>query len=175
MLCAVLSSETNSQESECDKESVCSDGSWIIAPAPTFRAATGGGSETLTEAGHSLENLLIEHPTMSVYGLHQGTEEGGGGREEREREQERARAQAREMVLLRNRQRYQVARQLHVPVGSNRNHQTESIAKPKTDTLRVTRKSARRGNNVRQRNTRGCSRQVMSIKKCSFVAGRRRC
>ena len=127
----------------------------------------------MAEAGRSLENLLIEHPTMSVYGqvsLHGGREEEGGD-EEREREQRRARAEAREMVLLRNRQRYQVARQLHVPVGSNRNHKTESPAK--TDALRVTRKAARRHNNTRQRNARG--RQVMSMKKCSFVAGRRRC
>jgi hypothetical protein len=167
-------SETTSQESECDRESVCSDGSWIITPAPTFRAT---GSETVAEAGRSLENLLIEHPTMSVYGqvsLHGGREEGGDEeRELREREQRRARAEAREMVLLRNRQRYQVARQLHVPVGSNRNHKTESPARPKTDALRVTRKAARRHNNTRQRNARG--RQVMSVKKCSFVAGRRRC
>ena len=164
--------ETTSQESECDRESVCSDGSWIITPAPTFRATA---SETVTETGRSLENLLIEHPTMSVYGhVSLREDEEAAVREEREREQQQQRARAREMVLVRNRQRYQVARQLQLPVGSNHNHQAgEAAAKSKTDTLRVTRKIARRHNNVRQRNARG--RQVMNVKKCSFVAGRRRC
>eukprot|EP00731_Ephydatia_muelleri_P027079 Em0018g1179a len=46
-----------------DNESVCSDASWVVAPAPRFR-----DSPETTNAGHPLENLLIEHPAMSVYG-----------------------------------------------------------------------------------------------------------
>ena len=48
-----------------DNESVCSDASWVVAPAPRFC----GSSETNeSKSNHPLENLLIEHPTMSVYG-----------------------------------------------------------------------------------------------------------
>ena len=155
--------DSTSQESECDRESVCSDGSWVVAPAPTFRVT--GGTNSVSTTGHPLENLLIEHPTMSVYGQVPRRET------PREGERERAQAQAREAVLLRNRQRYQVAERLQVPLGTNRNHQAGT--KPKGDQLRVTRKAVRRHNNVRQRNGRG--RQTLSVKKCSFVAGRRRC
>ena len=48
-----------------DNESVCSDASWVVAPAPRFRGSpeTDAGNQN-----HPLENLLIEHPAMSVYG-----------------------------------------------------------------------------------------------------------
>ncbi len=42
-------------------ESMASDGSWVLMPATTF---TGGPATAPT---HPMEDLLIEHPTMSVY------------------------------------------------------------------------------------------------------------
>lgn len=48
-----------------DNESVCSDASWVVAPAPRFR---GSPETNESKQNHPLENLLIEHPTMSVYG-----------------------------------------------------------------------------------------------------------
>lgn len=51
-----------SSDSDHDQESVCSDGSWIITPAPHFQ-----GLGQSCEVSHPLEDLLIEHPTMSVY------------------------------------------------------------------------------------------------------------
>lgn len=174
-------SDVTSQESECDRESVASDGSWIITPAPTFRASS---NENMTQSGHPLENLLIEHPTMSVY-RHVPRTEGGQEdeemedervREEREREElERARAEAREIALVRNRQRYQVAMQLELPLAVGGNRNTHSTTKPsKTDKLRVTRKTAKRQNKTRM--ARGKQQQfTTTVKKCSFVAGRRRC
>ena len=59
---------TDKQLSE-DASSVCSemsDSSWVIAPSPRFRTLSTPNS-TSHEA---LENLLIEHPTMSVYAQH---------------------------------------------------------------------------------------------------------
>ena len=179
--------DTTSQESECDHESVLSDRSWVITPTPMFRATHDG---TVTDASHPLENLLIEHPTMSVYDQvprESATEQRAATnvgadeqmdeeKEEEEREQQRTRAQAqaREMVLLRNRQRYQVAVQLQVPpVHQNRNQNTEQSGKMAKMPLRVTRKTTRRHNNTRLKSARG--RQNLSVKKCSFVAGRRRC
>lgn len=164
--------ESTSQESECDHESVCSDGSWIITPAPTFRVTTTNST------AHPLENLLIEHPTMSVYGHVQRDGDVGSSEdedrlrdEEVERERQRAQAQEREVVLLRNRERYQMSVQLQLPLT---HHKTEqSLIKTEKGPLRVTRKSTRRHNNIKQRNGRG--KQNLTIKKCSFVAGRRRC
>ena len=164
IVCVCVAGGTTSQESECERESVCSDGSWIITPAPTFRVT---GSQAAPD--HPLENLLIEHPTMSVYGqMTRGTTERPEDEEEAERERERAQ-QAREMVILRNRQRMQVAEQLQLPLAPNKNRQI----RPKADQVRVTRRAARRLNSVRQRNNRG--RQTVIMKKCTFVAGRRRC
>lgn len=168
--------DATSQESECDLESACSDGSWTITPAPTFRVT---GNHTDADTAHPLENLLIEHPTMSVYG--QVPEEGEGTRDEEEddrksendREQERARAQAREMVRLRNRQRYQVAVQLQLPMRNNQNNCAEQLTKTIKTPLRVTRKGAQRHNQTKQKTARG--KQNLHVKKCSFVAGRRRC
>jgi len=51
--------------SESDCESVTSDGSWVITPAPTFRGPKSG--QPACDVFHPLEDLLIEHPTMSVY------------------------------------------------------------------------------------------------------------
>ena len=129
-----------------------------------------------------MENLLIEHPTMSVYGQVRVGGEGGEREEEeeeedeeaeRERQRERQRreqAQARELVLLRNRERYQVALQLQLPTNSHQH----STPDPKTERgpLRVTRKATRRrNNNVKA----GRGKQNLALKKCTFVAGRRRC
>ena len=43
----------------------CSGESWLVTPPPCFTA--GGRSEDRVEAS-PMENLLIEHPSMSVYG-----------------------------------------------------------------------------------------------------------
>lgn len=43
----------------------CSGESWLVTPPPCFTA--GGRSEERVEAS-PMENLLIEHPSMSVYG-----------------------------------------------------------------------------------------------------------
>ena len=159
---------------------MCSDGSWVVTPAPTFRVT---GNHSTTDATHPLENLLIEHPTMSVYGQvpargerdarnEENVRDVGGERRTDTRERQVARAQA-EMIQLRNRQRYQVAVQLQLPMNNNRNHSTDSSAKTAKTPLRVTRRGTRRHNQNRHKPARG--KQNLSIKKCSFVAGRRRC
>ena len=50
---------SSSQESDAVSESA---GSWVVAPPPCLTL-----EDSLSEMG-SLENLLIEHPSMSVYG-----------------------------------------------------------------------------------------------------------
>ncbi len=44
----------------------CSDESWLVTPPPCF--TEGGRSMYIMEAS-SMENLLIEHPSMSVYSM----------------------------------------------------------------------------------------------------------
>lgn len=100
-------------------------------------------------------------------------EEGEEGGNEREQQRLRAQEQAREMVLLRNRQRHQVAVHLQAPVPQNRNMTMEQSSKVTRTPQRVTRRSARRHNNTRQKSAR--ARQNLGVRKCSFVAGRRRC
>lgn len=126
---------------------------------------------------------------MSVYGqvpregateqkatTNEGVDEGMevGEMEEREQQRARALAEARERTLLRNRQRHQVAVHLQVPpVIQKHNQNTERSSKTAKSPLRVTRKATRRHNNTSQKSARG--RQNLRMKKCSFVAGRRRC
>ena len=158
---------------------MCSDGSWIVTPAPTFRVT---GDRVQTDAAHPLENLLIEHPTMSVYGqVHEEGEENGNkeGEEEteegNEQELQRARNHAQEMVRLRNRQRYAVAVQLQLPTQNERKYDTELPAtKAAKSPLRVTKKGVRRHNQIKHKTLRG-RQQTLHVKKCTFVAGRRRC
>lgn len=178
----LLSPDHASLESECERESVCSDSSWIITPGPTFR---GTGQQVSTEVSHPLENLLIEHPTMSIYGQVPGegnenreeVREGAVGETQRqadtsETDLQRTRNQTQEMVLLRNRQRYQVAVHLQLPLQTAQVDSGDSAASAKPP-LRLTKKGTRRMNLVKHRNTRG--KQTYHIKKSTFVAGRRRC
>ena len=123
---------------------------------------------------------------MSVYGDVMGQRNGNGEEEEEEvrvlgemqgqadtnerHMEQRMRNQARELVLLRNRQRYEVAVHLQLPQQSG---QTDEVGSSTATPLRVTRKGARRRNMAKHRSTRG--KQMYRIKKCSFVAGRRKC
>lgn len=112
---------------------------------------------------------------MSVYGqVPEGEERTRNeGEDTRMEENERGRQRAREVVLLRNRQRYQVAVQLQLPTQNNHNHGAEQSGKTAKTPLRVTRKGARRHNQIKQKTARG--KLNLHVKKCSFVAGRRRC
>lgn len=122
---------------------------------------------------------------MSVYGQVPG--ESNGNREEvregaaeetqrqadtSERDLQRMRNQTREMVLLRNRQRHQVAVHLQLPLQTAQVDPRESAGSAKPP-LRVNRRGTRRLNLVKHRSTRG--KQTYHIKKSTFVAGRRRC
>ena len=150
---------------ECDHESVCSDSSWIITPAPTFRVTN---SQMDANDTHSLENLLIEHPTMSIYEQVEPEGENGERTEDGEQSQ-RPRHQEQEVVMMRNRQRYQVAMQLQLPLRKGK----KDAHHAKKSSLRVTRKEARRLNMTL--NKSGRRKQTLHVKKCSFVAGHRRC
>ncbi|XP_053105187.1 tumor protein p53-inducible nuclear protein 1 isoform X2 [Hemicordylus capensis] len=63
--------------------------SWFITPPPCF---TAGGLTTIKVETSPLENLLIEHPSMSVYAVHNTchsfNKTSGGGEEEEEEEEE---------------------------------------------------------------------------------------
>lgn len=158
--------------SECDLDSVCSDGSWILTPAPTFKHSAGSAppDETL----HPLEDLLIEHPTMSFYHQNSINEESNES-EIRETEVEVPDAnleeqnQNRELVLFQNRRRQQLAAHMQIPLTR------ETVGSPRKDgngkPPKLTRRALKRHNNNSALRL-GVKHQVQ---KCGFKAGRRRC
>lgn len=153
--------------SECDLDSVCSDCSWVITPAPTFRRSSGHAHHS--ETSHSLEDLLIEHPTMSVYrqnstneeaSLHRDTESEGINEEIEEQNQNR------ELALLENRRRRQLAAHMDIPVNEPKKAALKNgSGKPQ----KLTRRALKRHNPMSRI---GAKHQVQ---KCGFKAGRRRC
>ena len=173
-----LNSEHNSHiNSDCDCDS---ESSWVITPAPTFRE-----SSQSNDIFHPMEDLLIEHPTMSVYhharttggvsnsneqltninhasedGAQGETPTGRGGHEN----------QNRELVLLQNRLRHQVAVQMAIPLVPVRQQSPRTLLPYKPPKL--TRKALKR------HNTNSCGqkgKQSYRVQKCWFKAGRRRC
>ena len=164
------SGNSNSRvNSECDLDSQCSDSSWIITPAPTFRRS---GSNYLNEPAHSLEDLLIEHPAMSVYRQNSLDHE---NEVTADMEVEAIVANTdedwnlnRKLVLDQNRQRQQLAAYLQIPlthdVLSASSKSSLGVKQPK-----VARKAIKRHNGVSRL---GIRHQVL---KCGFKAGRRKC
>ena len=169
----LLSSYPDSASDNCpdgDGDSVLSDGSWIITPAPTFRHSTGEIHDTF----HPLEDLLIEHPTMSVYRHHNSNalgnineeihEEGTNMNLQEPHQNKNRDNQNHELVLVRNRQRHQLAVEMQIP---------PSLVSPRAPVHgnkppRLTRRALKRHNTNRKH-------QGNRIPKCSFKAGRRRC
>lgn len=168
------SSECSSRvNSVSDIESICSDGSWVIAPAPTFRESPSQSCEVF----NPLEDLLIEHPTMSVYHQHSDRTDSNineqldndvqnppGGAENAVRN--------RELVLLQNRQRQQVAMHLHLPATVNTRRSARTL--PPSKPPHLTRKALRRHNGSGARGKTG-KKQVYRVPKCYLKAGKRRC
>ena len=172
-----ISGQSSQTHTESDHDSVCSDGSWIITPAPTFQGPKSG--QSVSEAFHPLEDLLIEHPTMSVY--HHVTSGDVGSEEEslpQENENERAMLEQdgqqssinhnRELVLLQNRQRQQLAIHMQVPLTAEQHPSYKALPKPP----KMSRKALRRHNaNILRSN----KPRTIRVQKCCFKAGRRRC
>lgn len=167
--------------SESDCESVTSDGSWVITPAPTFRGPKSG--QPVCDVFHPLEDLLIEHPTMSVY--HQvkssnsnveSEEERGSQGNENERtlvlhhDHQRSMNCNRELVLLQNRQRQQLAMHMQLPLTVQQYPTYKDL--PPGKPPRVSRKALQRHNANSLRSNKS---RVYRVQKCCFKAGRRRC
>ena len=162
----VFPAESNSN-SQCDLESVCSDASWVLTPAPTFQCSSGSAHHD--EASHPLEDLLIEHPTMSIYRQNSTNEVESVNRDAGEIPDENSEEQNqnRELVLLQNQQRQQLAAQLQLPLGNKRKplpRNNKSDHPPK-----LTRRALKRHNPMSRQNGK------FQVQKCSFKAGRRRC
>lgn len=179
--------------SDCEVDSVCSDSSWVITPAPTFQRSAGSAHNTSgsgEEDAHSFEDLLIEHPTMSVYHCQNssGSEEAtmaeedsasspdvaqpgdvvgdvAGGVAEEERNN-----QNRELALVQNRQRQQLAATMDIPLNMNSRKGGGGASKSGSGKPpKLTRRALKRHNPMSRI---GVKHQVQ---KCGFKAGRRRC
>lgn len=130
-----------------------------------------------------MEDLLIEHPTMSIYHQNSRNEEeksedgkpkvNDDGNDENDdddnNDEERAielRNQNRELVMMQNRQRQQLAMELNIPLTRDVNRTAPKRGSNKPPKL--TRRALKRQNPT----TRiGVKHQVQ---KCGFKAGRRR-
>lgn len=149
--------------SECDVDSVCSDSSWVITPRPTFQRSAGSSAQ----AAHPLEDLLIEHPTMSVYRQNSTNEVASVAAESDNMDEDiEERNQNHELALVQNRQRQQLAAHMNIPLNEAKRPAPKGGSdKP----LKLTRRALKRHNPMSRI---GAKHQVQ---KCGFKAGRRRC
>lgn len=134
----------------------------MITPAPTFQRSAGS-----THNGDPLEDLLIEHPAMSVYRQNSNNEaESVHAEMEVADEATEQQNQNRELALLQNRQRQQLAAHLQIPLdGTKRPALKNGGGKPP----KLTRRALKRQDPMARL---GVKHQVQ---KCGFKAGRRRC
>ncbi|KAL4617103.1 tumor protein p53-inducible nuclear protein 1-like [Arapaima gigas] len=65
--CSSLDSDLEALEAFLQLDACDLEGSWFITPPPCF---TAGGRGPMVLETSPLENLLIEHPSMSVYATH---------------------------------------------------------------------------------------------------------
>lgn len=152
-------------------DSVCSEGSWVVTPAATF----SGTNLPTFDIFHPMEDLLIEHPTMSVYQSHpkdndeSSKSDNMSSQNENNNDLERSRLERQQLVLMRNRRRHEVATHLRIPQveeGWSARHSHASGSKPP----RLTRRALRRQN---VNSFRG-GKQINKTQKASRKAGRRR-
>ena len=153
-----------------DDASICSemsDSSWVIAPSPRFCTL----STPHSTSHEALENLLIEHPTMSVYAqraaptseTHNGNDNAeNDGRTKTQESDKNKNAR----VALRHRQ--QLAYHLGVS-QSTKKVEALPVIPPK---VKLTRKGLYRHNKNYIRATRG--KKCYRIQQCVVKGGRRR-
>ena len=152
----------NSNPQDWDVDSLCSDESWVVTPSLTFT-----GANTPAAATGPMEDLLIEHPAMSVYGG--PSPHSDHGDEVDNTELERLRQERQTMVMLRNRQRQEVAHQLQVPPVEE-----SWVRGPNPGSgrqARLTRRALKRQNI----NSHKGGKQVNKVQKMSRKPGKRRC
>lgn len=153
---------------------MCSDGSWVVTPSPRFRIRS-----TSPDTHSSLENLLIEHPTMSVYSQRptSATDEHDGVETDDQQTQEPTAstqntntelALRKQNTRARQAQRMQLATQLGIPLHISRQTKPPLIPRPKP-----TRRTIHRQNQSYIRVVRG--KKAYKIQHCGVKAGKRRC
>lgn len=144
-----------------------SDSSWVIAPSPRFRTLSTPNS-TSHEA---LENLLIEHPTMSVYVQHAApTSEPSNGNatttDDRTRTQENGENRNARMILCHRQQL------LAYHLGARQPERKVELLPIIPPQVKLTRKALHRRNKNYIRVTRG--KKCYRIQQCVTKGGRRR-
>ena len=131
--------------------------SWLVTPPPCFIA---GGNSPLTMDTHPMENLLIEHPSMSVYGLRGRQHSVGVDSEHSESSSDTDRAAfsrrttaSRRVTHPPHRPRAVAARAgLASPAQSVKSMQ---VAKKRQESQRLSRAQLERSNKLKVRKTKG--------------------
>lgn len=157
-----------------DSESVCSEESWVITPSPRFRLRS-----TPPDTHSSLENLLIEHPTMSVYSQRPSSATAENVAEETDDHQTQEpiadkRNTNTDLVLKKRNtrakkaQRMRLATQLGVPLHLSKQNKPPLIPRPKP-----ARRMMHRQNQNYLRVARG--KKAYKMQHCGVKTGKRRC
>lgn len=163
-------------EAVLENESVCSEASeqsWIVEPSPRFKP-----SNTPVLPHHSLEDLLIEHPTMSIYRTNSSNDQdeefnetrSQNGKEKDPKEMQVVlRNQNTQLVLFQNRTRQLMADHLGIPATQ------ESFQKQQIDASSSKPRSGKRSPAKQTfiRVSRG--KKAFKIHQCGVKAGKRRC
>lgn len=168
-----------------ENESVTSEtnstSSWIIAPSPRFRSSPNAPSLE----NRSMENLLLENPTMSIYGRHarqltsEEMQESKNNCKElvpydAKRRQVVQYSQAnRQLVLIRRRERVELASQMGIPLEPPAMEKPAEPASAASNPVpKLNKKSLKKHNSNNIRITRG--KKSFKIHQCGVKAGRRR-
>ena len=164
-----------------ENESITSEtsvSSWIVAPSPRFRSSSNAPSLD----NHSVENLLLENPSMSVYG-HQvnpitieETQESKNKQlvpyDMHRRQIVRYSQNNRQLVLLRRQEQQELANQMGIPLEPFIPEKPSESAPNPCPIPKVSKKALKKHNNTNIRITRG--KKSYKIHQCGVKAGRRR-
>lgn len=151
-----------------DNESICSDGSWVITPSPRFRIRSAP-----PDTHSSLENLLIEHPTMSIYSQQPNSplivindDDANSPDKQDHTPTDLQNIVSTQAIRAEQTRRIQLATQLGIPLQKQRLPVCKPCPKP-------TRRTMRRQNQTYFRVMRG--KKAYKIQHCGVKAGQRRC
>ncbi|XP_003388402.1 PREDICTED: uncharacterized protein LOC100633395 [Amphimedon queenslandica] len=169
------SADAGENESTTSETSVSS---WIVAPSPRFRSSSNAPSLD----NHSVENLLLENPSMSVYGCqvtpvtNEETQESKNKQlvpyDMHRRQIVRYSQNNRQLVLLRRQEQQELANQMGIPLEPFVPEKPCESAPIPCPIPKLSKKALKKHNNNNIRITRG--KKCYKIHQCGVKAGRRR-
>ena len=162
---------------EDDNESLTSESSWVMAPSPRFLKP----STDTTVSHHSLENLLLDNPTMSFYNKCSTTHDEVCNELKNKQlvPYDKTKKQVvlhsnenKKLVLYNLQAKQELAKKLGIPLVISKNEQRPSVEPISQAIPKTNKKSLNKHNKNMIRVTRG--KKTYKIHSCGIKAGRRR-